>query len=110
MTSPLPPSLFPHPTSCGIAVSTYMHLRIKFFCWGGGVRSPGDALVGEVVGAVGCVPRIVTAGPGQLLREGGNEVVQGPRHDGVVIRGNVESYNTDGKANSWKGGLKGRHD
>lgn len=62
---------------------------------------PGDAAVGEVVGAVACVPSIFAAGPWQLRREGRNKVVESPSHDGVVVRGNVESNYADGKANPW---------
>lgn len=85
-----------------------MHLRIKLFRGGGGVHSPGNGLVGEVVGAGVCIPGVLAAGPGQLLCEGGDEVEQGPSHDGVVVRGNVKGNDADGKADSW-GGRKHRH-
>lgn len=78
-----------------------MHLRVKFFRGGGGVLGPGNGLVGEVVGAALSIPGVVAAGPGQLLLEGGNEVVQGPSHDRVVVGGDVESYDADGIANSY---------
>lgn len=84
-------------------ILTYMHLRIKFFCRRGGVQGPADIVLAEVVGAVSCVPGIRAAGPGQLRREGGDEVVKSPSHDGVVVGGYVKIYDTDGKANSWRG-------
>lgn len=100
-----PRKLLPHPPCSTLfwhgCLSTYMHLRVKFFCRGGRVGSPGGALVGEVVCAVVGVPGVFAAGPGQLTRERGDEVVQGPCHDGVVVRGNVEANDADGIANSW---------
>ena len=101
---PFPPPgvLFQPRLSWRGGLSTYMHLRIKFFCWGGGVGGPDGALVGEVVGAVVGVPGVGAAGPGQLIGEGGDEVVQGPGHDGVVVRGDVERNDADGVANAWE--------
>lgn len=52
-----------------------MHLRVKFFSWGGGMEGPGDVVLREVIGAVASVPGVLAAGPGQLVREGGDEVV-----------------------------------
>lgn len=67
------------------------------------MHGPADVVLAEVVGAVSCVPGICAAGPGQLRREGGDEVVKSPSHDGVVVGGYVKIYDTDGKANSWRG-------
>lgn len=39
------------------------------------MRGPGDVFGTEVAGAVARVPGILAGGPGQLRREGGNEVV-----------------------------------
>lgn len=77
-----------------------MHLRIKFFCRRDGVQGPADVVLAEVGSAVACVPCIIAAGPWQLRREGGHEVVEDPRHDGVVIGGYIEVDYTDGKANA----------
>ena len=60
------------------------------------MEHPGDVILGDVVGAVTSVPGVLTAGPGQLLREGGDEVVEGPGHDGVVVGGDVEGDEADG--------------
>lgn len=67
------------------------------------MQGPADIVLAEVVGAVSCVPGVCAAGPGQLRREGGDEVVKSPSHDGVVVGGYVKIYDTDGKANSWRG-------
>lgn len=83
-----------------ITVLTYMHLRIKFFCRRDGVHGPADVVLAEVVCAVARVPGVCAAGPRQLRREGGHEVVKGPRHNGVVVGGHVKIDYTDGKANS----------
>lgn len=64
------------------------------------MQGPADIVLAEVVGAVSCVPGVCAAGPGQLRREGGDEVVKSPSHDGVVVGGYVKIYDTDGKAYS----------
>lgn len=64
------------------------------------MQRPADVVLAEVVSAVACVPSVCAAGPRQLRREGGYEVVKGPSHDGVVVGGYVKIYYTDGKANS----------
>lgn len=72
------------------------------------MECPGDVVLGEVVGAVASVPGVLAAGPGQLLREGGDEVVECPGDDGVVVGGDVEGYDADGIANPWTAGEKGQ--
>lgn len=64
------------------------------------MQGPADIVLAEVVRAVACVPGIGAARPWQLRREGGDEVVKGPGHNGVVVGGYVKVYDTDGKANS----------
>lgn len=68
------------------------------------MQHPGDVILGEVVGAVASVPGVLAAGPGQLLREGGDEVVEGPGHDGVVVGGDVEGDEADGVTYPWARG------
>lgn len=63
---------------------------------------PGDVVPGKVVGAVASVPGVLAAGPGQLVREGRNEVVECPGHDGVVVGGNVEGNDADGITDPWE--------
>lgn len=81
-----------------------MHLRVKFFRGRRGVERPADIVLGEVVGAVACVPCVPAGGPGQLAREGGDEVVECPGHDGVVVGGDVEGDDADGEPDPWRGG------
>lgn len=64
------------------------------------MQGPADIVLAEVVSAVACVPGVCAARPWQLRREGGDEVVKGPGHDGVVVGGDVKIYYTDGKADS----------
>lgn len=49
--------------------------------------------------AVGRVPAVGAAAPGQRGLEGGQEVVQGPGHDGVVVEGDVERDDANRKTN-----------
>ena len=46
--------------------------------------------------AVGGVPGVVTADPGQTAREGGAQVVKGPGYDHVVVKGHEIRYETLG--------------
>lgn len=71
------------------------------------MEHPGDVVLGEVVGAVAGVPGVLAAGPGQLVRERGDEVVEGPGHDGVVVGGDVEGDDADGEADPWERGGRG---
>lgn len=71
------------------------------------MQCPGDVVLGEVVGAVASVPGVLAAGPGQLVREGGDEVVERPGNDGVVVGGDIEGNDADGIANPWTVGEKG---
>lgn len=88
---PLPPPTPPRPT--------YMHLRIELLGGGGGGVGPGHVGVGgHVAVAVGRVPAVAAGAPGQGGLEGRQQVVQGPGHDGVVVEGDVEGYDADGKA------------
>lgn len=66
-----------------------MHLRIKLFCWRLREGGPSHVALSKVVGAVGGVPGIVTACPGQGTSEGGVEIIQGPGDDGVVVEGDI---------------------
>lgn len=62
---------------------------------------PGHVVVsGHVMVAVGRVPAVGAAAPGQRGLEGGQEVVQGPGHDGVVVEGDVERNDANRKTNS----------
>lgn len=65
------------------------------------MECPGDVVLREVVGAVGRVPGVLAVGPGQLGGEGGDEVVEGPGHDGVVVEGGVKGDDAGGVANPW---------
>lgn len=60
------------------------------------MECPGDVVLGEVVGTVASVPGVLAAGPGQLVRERGDEVVERPGHDGVVVGGDVKGNDADG--------------
>lgn len=79
-----------------------MRLRVKLLGGGPGEVGPGHVALPEVVGAVRGVPGVVTARPGQGAREGGVEVVESPGDDGVVVEGDVEADDADGKANAWE--------
>lgn len=63
---------------------------------------PGDVFLGQVVGAVVGVPGVLAAGPGQLVREGGDEVVECPGHDGVVVGGDIKGNDADGIPDPWE--------
>lgn len=78
-----------------------MHLRVKFLCWRPGEIRPGDVVHPEVVGAVGGVPNIVTVCPGQDAGEGGVEVEERPRDDGVVVEGDIQGDDADGVSYTW---------
>lgn len=93
-----------YPFKPGLALTcTYMHLHIELLSRRDGVFGPGDIQVGgQVVGAVGSVPPVVAGGPGQCGAKGGQEVVESPGHYGIVIKGNVECNDADGKAYTWK--------
>lgn len=83
--------------------STSIHSRVKLFSRGPGEVGPGHVALPKVVGAVRGVPGVVTARPGQGAREGGVEVVESPGYDGVVVEGDVEADDADGKADAWEG-------
>lgn len=53
------------------------------------------------VSAVGAVPGMATVGPGQVEGERGEEVVERPGDDDVVIEADVQSDEDDSVANSW---------
>lgn len=65
------------------------------------MERPGDVVLAEVVGAVASVPRVLATGPGQLVREGGDEVVECPGYDGVIVGGDIKGNDADGIANAW---------
>jgi len=78
---------------------TYMHLRIELLGGGGGGVGPRHVVVGgHVEVAVDRVPAVAAGGPGQRGSKGRQQVVQGPRHDGVVVEGDVEGDDADGEA------------
>lgn len=82
---------------------TYMHLHIELLSGRDGVFGPGYIQVGgQVAGAVGSVPPVVAGGPGQCGAKGGQEVIESPGHYGIVVEGNVECNDADGKAYTWK--------
>ena len=76
------------------------HLRIKLLSRGPGEIGPGHVVPPKVVGAVGCVPGVVTARPGQGARKGRVEVIECPSDDGVVVEGDVEANDADGKTDA----------
>lgn len=79
---------------------TYVHLHIELLCRRGGGVGPGHVVVrGHVVVAVSSVPAVGAGTPGQRGLKGGQEVVQGPGHDGVVVEGDVEGYDANSKPN-----------
>jgi len=104
---PRHPSPAPHAADPGAsrpsgkASSTRGHLRIKLFGGGPGDVGPGHVAPPEVVGAVGRVPGVVAARPGQGAREGRVEVVESPGDDGVVVEGDVEADDANGEADAW---------
>ena len=55
------------------------------------------------VGAVGAVPGMAAVGPRQLEGEGGEEVVERPGDDDVVVEANVDGDEDHSVANSWAG-------
>lgn len=60
-----------------------------------GVRRPvadDGAVDGFGVGAVGTVPVVVTSEPRQLAGHGGEQVVEGPGDDDVVVEADIEGY------------------
>lgn len=96
-----PPSLTLWPPL--YAPGTYMHLRIELLGRRGGFIGPGDVAVsGQILLAVGCVPGVFACRPWKRCAEGGQQVIQSPGHDGVVVEGNVQGNNADGKANTYK--------
>lgn len=71
------PSIFNHAAPMPVSARTpppqpaaCIHLRIKLLGRGMGVVIPGHVVGAEVVGAVGRVPDVVAAGPGQRAGEG----------------------------------------
>ena len=56
------------------------------------------------VGAVGAVPGVAAVSPGQGQGERGEEVVEGPGDNDVVVEANVEGDEDHSVANSWVGG------
>lgn len=78
-----------------------MHLRIELLGGGRGGVGPCHIVVGRHVAvAVGCVPAVGAGRPRQNWPKRGQQVVQGPGHDGVVVKCNVEGDDADGKTNS----------
>ena len=53
---------------------------------------------------VGAVASVLAAGPGLLVSEGGDEVVEHPGHDGGVVGGCVEGNDADGIPDPWDRG------
>lgn len=56
---------------------------------------------GHVAVAVDRVPAVAAGGPRQRGPERRQQVVQGPGHDGVVVEGDVQGDDADGKTNTW---------
>lgn len=56
------------------------------------------------VGAVGAVPGVAAVGPRQVEGERGEEVVERPGDDDVVVEADVDGDEDHGVANSWVGG------
>lgn len=104
----LPDPVWAKPWGCGPPSTgdpfTFRHLRVKFLRRGCGVECPGDVVLREVVGAVASVPGVLAVGPGQLGGEGGEEVVECPGHDGVVVEGGVKGNDAGGVTNPWDRG------
>lgn len=79
-----------------------MHLRIELLGWRRGRVCPRHVVVGgHVAVAVGRVPAVAAGGPGQGGPKRREQVVESPGHDGVVVEGDVEGDDADGKAYSW---------
>ena len=102
------PSKEAKPQGCGQPSTdcplTCRHLHVKLLGRGRGVGCPGDVTLREVVGAVASVPGVLAAGPGPLVGEGGDEVVERPGHDGGVVGGCVEGNDADGIPDPWDRG------
>lgn len=80
-----------------------MHLRIELLGRRDGFVGPGHVAVGgQILLAVGRVPGVFACRPRKRSVEGGQQVIQSPGHDGVVVKGNVQSNNADGKTNTYK--------
>ncbi|GIY89178.1 hypothetical protein CEXT_244231 [Caerostris extrusa] len=50
--------------------------------------------------AVGSVPGVVAPCPRQLICEGSEQIVEGPRYDGIVVHAHVQVNETDGISNT----------
>lgn len=85
-------------------LSPHLQTHVKLLGRGRGVGCPGDVTLREVVGAVASVPGVLAAGPGPLVGEGGDEVVERPGHDGGVVGGCVEGNDADGIPDPWDRG------
>lgn len=79
-----------------------MHLRVKLLSWWAWVIRPRHIVLPKVVGAVFCVPFIIAARPWKSAAEWWVEVEQGPRDDGVVVEGDVQGDDADGKTDAWE--------
>lgn len=80
-----------------------MHLRIELLGRRDGFIGPGNVAVGgQILLAVGRVPGVFACRPRKRRVEGGQQVIQSPGHDGVVVKGNVQGNNADGKTNTYK--------
>lgn len=55
------------------------------------------------VGAVGAVPGMAAVGPRQVEGEGGEEVVERPGDDDIVVEADVDSDEDHGVADAWAG-------
>lgn len=62
----------------------------------GGIKELG-------VGAVGAVPGVATVSPGQVEGERGEEVVERPGDDDIVVEADVQGDEDDSVANAWAG-------
>lgn len=84
-----------------------MHLRVKLLGWWAWVISPRHVVLPKVAGAVFRVPCIVAVRPWKSAAERWVEVEQRPRDDGVVVEGDVQRDDADGKTDAWENQRKG---
>lgn len=80
-----------------------MHLRIELLGRRDGFLGPGDVVVcRQIAGAVDSVPGVIASGPGKSGAKRGQQVIQSPGHDGVVVESDIQGNNADGKSYTYK--------
>lgn len=85
----------------------WSHLLVILRCWSDlvlGVRSSvakDGAVDGFGVGAVQTVPDVATFEPRQLFGHGGEQVVEGPGNDDIVVEAYIQGYEDHSVAHTW---------